>query len=281
MSLPSIAIINFSSRSDQEVQDAIRAINRQVEEDFMPVWGSGRLSKLYAASFDPANVDTLTEETIPADSVIYIVDEPSVPGALGYHSINSKEVPVGFVFEDLGDWTVTLSHEILELIVDPTVNIFVPGADPRDSNFWLFHSYEVCDAVERSTYRIDNIEVSNFVTPEYFNPEDIQGTRNDFLGVGVESFGVTQGSHLGVLNPATWDFEIIFGAGAPVEPVFAKRQKAYEHERPQRQDEKLTALLDSYNEKPPAGCSSLPELGGLTHAARYKKAGRDLANKQR
>ena len=34
---------------------------------------------------------------------------------------------MGFVFTNLPDWTVTLSHEVLELIIDPTVNIFVPG----------------------------------------------------------------------------------------------------------------------------------------------------------
>lgn len=93
MPLPTIAIVNFSSLPDQEVQDPIRAVNRQVTEDFMPIWGHGRILKLHAASFDPADPDSLTEEPVQADSVIYLVDESSPPGALGYHDMNSHENP--------------------------------------------------------------------------------------------------------------------------------------------------------------------------------------------
>ena len=110
MSLPSLAIINFTSNlRDQKVQDVIRAVNRQVTEDFLPIWGAGRLLRLHAPNSDPSDPDSLEEEPVGADSVIYLVDQSNIAGALGFHSINSSEVPVGFVFEDLGDWTVTLS----------------------------------------------------------------------------------------------------------------------------------------------------------------------------
>ena len=102
---------------------------------------------------------------------------------------------------DPNDWTVTLSHEVLELIVDSTVNLFAPGPDPRDANNLVLHTYEVCDAVERTTYLIDGIAVSNFLTPSYFTIGDAVGTRNDFLGVGVDSFGLTQNSHIQFLRP--------------------------------------------------------------------------------
>jgi len=276
MSLPSIAIINFSSLSDQEAQDAIRTVNRQITEDFMPIWGGGRTLRLHAASFDPADPASLSEEPVHANSVIYIVDQPNIPNALGYHSINSSEIPVGFVFEDIGDWTVTLSHEALELIIDPTVNVFVPGPDPRDPANWVFHTYEVCDAVERTTYSIDGVEVSNFVTSQYFRLGNAAGTRNDFLGVGVDSFGVTNGSHLGVVNPNTWDFEIILGHPTPSAAAFARRQKAFDHKRPERPDEKLVAALCQYNEAPMRGCKRLPLLNGLTRTQRYQAAAQDM-----
>ena len=188
MSLPDIAVINFSSVSDREVQAAIRAINRQVVEDFQPIWGSAYICKLHNSPFAASTPEAIKEDPVPGEAVVYLVDQPSVAGALGYHDLNSAEIPVGFVFTDLGDWTVTFSHEVLELIVDPTVNIFVPGPDPRDPgnpDAWLFHTYEVCDAVERTDYEIDGIRVSNFVTPAYFAEGDAPGTRNDFLGVGV------------------------------------------------------------------------------------------------
>jgi len=276
MSLPSIAIINFTSNlREQDVQDVIRAINRQVVEDYVPIWGAGRLARLHAADFDPSDPDSLSEERVAADSVIYLVDQPNVPGALGFHSINSSEIPVGFVFEDLGDWTITLSHEVLELIVDPTANVFVPGPDPRSASdaFTLLHAYETCDAVERSTYVIDGVEVSNFVTPQYFFAGDAGGTRNDFLGVGVDSFGVTDGSHLGVINLDTLGFETILGSGMPSSKMAARRQEQFAHDRPGRHDEEFTAMLEKYNEDLPAkGCRPLKNLRGLTRLARYESA---------
>ena len=278
MSLPSIAIVNFSDLDDQTVQDVIRAVNRQVLEDFTPLWGCGRVCRLHAAAFDPMDVDSLDEEPVQADGVIYLVNESTLPGALGYHDMNAREVPIGFVFTELAphDWTVTLSHEVLELIVDPSVNIFLPGPDPRqpdDPTRWLFHSYEVCDAVERSAYRIDGVLLSNFVTPSYFREGDAIGTRNDFLGVGVTSFGLTSGSHLGVWNPSTGEWETILGtAGLPGNMAqLARRQQQYEYEKPVRpSDDCLYTALSSYQTKPPKGCSGLERLLGVTRASRYK-----------
>ena len=103
MQLPSIAIVNFASQlSDQEVQDAVRSVNRQVIEDFMPTWGCARVCRLHETVFDLSDEDTLAAERVQADSVIYLVDEGSLPGALGYHSINASELPVGFVFVECG-----------------------------------------------------------------------------------------------------------------------------------------------------------------------------------
>ena len=60
----------------------------------------------------------LKEEKVPAESVIYLIDESTLPGALGYHDLNTRDFPVGFVFVlDPNDWTTTLSHEVLELIL--------------------------------------------------------------------------------------------------------------------------------------------------------------------
>jgi hypothetical protein len=274
MSLPSIAVINFTSTlNDQAVQDAIRAVNRQVLEDFVPTWGYGRVLRLQAVDFNPADPDTLAPQKVPADSVMYLVDEASLPGALGYHDLNTRDVPVGFVFVlDPNDWTVTLSHEVLELILDPTVNLFVPGPDPRDANNLVLHTYEACDAVERISYSIDGTGVSNFLTPSYFTVGDAPGTRNDFLGVGVPSFGVTHNSHIAFFDLSTGTFETVFGAQAPPRAA-ARGQRLYrDHPKAKRPpDERLQQILSTYRaRKPRPDCSGLPNLRGITRTSRYK-----------
>lgn len=285
MSVPSISVINFSpALTDQDVQEAIRALNRQVTEDFAPVWGSAHSLRLHAPSFDPAHPDSLAEEPVRGEGVIYLVEEPSLPGALGYHDRNTRAVPVGFVFIlNPSDWTVTLSHEVLELILDPTANIFVPGPDPRNPSNIVLHTYEVCDAVERTSYEIDGVRVSNFLTKSYFTIGEETGTRNDFLGLGVPSFGVTPNSHIAFFDLSTGTFETVFGRQASKIPVLAQRAKRYDHPKPERpEEETLQRSLDDYHMNPHPKCkglagSGLPNMRGITRTGRYKAASERLS----
>ncbi|HYR90256.1 MAG TPA: hypothetical protein VE422_39650 [Terriglobia bacterium] len=145
------------------------------------------------------------------DAVMYIWDEVDVDDALGYHEENFRGIPFGVVFrklsEELGEnWTVTFSHEALELIGDPEANLLVAGPHPKHSNREVFHWYEMCDAVQGETYTLDGIEVSNFVLPLYFTLNDERGSRNDFLGTKnggktLRSFGVNPGGYIGFFDP--------------------------------------------------------------------------------
>ena len=268
MSLPSIAVVNFSTQlNDQQVQEAIRAVNRQVVEDFVPIWGAGRICKIHEPVFDPADIDSLANDPVFADSIIYIVDEGLIQGALGFHDLNARDIPFGFVFVlDPQNWTVTLSHEVLELILDPTVNIFVPGPDPRNANNTVLHTYEVCDAVERTAYQIDDIAVSNFLTPSYFTIGDAVGTRNDFLGVDVASFGVTQGSHIAFFDLATGSFEQVIGQQAFAARA-VQRKRFMPHEKAKRPDEEaLCGMIDKVRAGKP---DALPGVEALSRTGRY------------
>jgi hypothetical protein len=274
MSLPSMSIINFSRLREQAVLEGIRTVNRQVQEDFLPIWGNGRVLQLHAAAFDPAKPETLAEEPVRGESVLYIVDEPSLENALGFHDLNTRDFPVGFVFVlDPNDWTTTLSHEALELIIDPTVNLFAPGPDPRNPQNVVLHAYEVCDAVERSSYEIDGVRVSNFLTQSYFTVGEAAGSRNDFLGVGVKSFGVTRGSHIDFFDLNAGTFVTFVGQEGAPSSLQARRADAFEHPKPARPDKRMNQILRDYQSKPSTDkCDRLPELGGITREARYRQA---------
>ena len=204
-----ISIVNFTaSITDARLQEVIRAINRQVREDFEPHWHMGatlRLEGRIDKTPEPASASELR-----GDAIIYVYDgDPDVDGALGYHEANYRGLPYGFVFTKISeaakeDWSVTLSHETLELIADATVNTFAAGPhpDPAEKGRIVFHWYEMCDAVQAETYSIDGILVSNFVLPLYFTPEEQKGARNDFLGNhALRSFNVNPGGYLGFFDP--------------------------------------------------------------------------------
>ena len=69
-----------------------------------------------------------------------------------------------------------------------------PQAPSADVFFW----YEMCDAVQDEVYKVDGIDVSNFLLPLYFTSDVEAGCRNDFLGrfyngKALESFGINPG----------------------------------------------------------------------------------------
>lgn len=216
-----ISVINHTSGkfSDAEVLKAIRAINRQIKEDFEPYWSLGATLRLEGKStYAPIETGDQGQEVnledMRGDAVLYLWDKANIPNALGYHDRNFNGIPFGFVFTELSalyneNWTVTLSHEALELIADPEVNLLVQGPHPEEPQKVVFHWYEMCDAVQAETYEVDGVEVSNFVLPLYFTESDEKGSRNDFLGrmhdggKTLESFRVNPGGYVGFFNPET------------------------------------------------------------------------------
>jgi hypothetical protein len=206
-----ISVINMTHGllSDKEIQTAIRVINRQISEDFAPYWNLSGTLRLEGSSTPQPDKRKLRD--MRGDAVLYIWDESDVPNALGYHASNYRGIPYGFVFIDIAsdldeDWTVTLSHEALELLGDQQANLLVQGTHPDGSSRTVYHWHEMCDAVQRESYLIDNIAVSNFVLPLYFTPNTEEGSRNDFLGhvhdgETLKSFGVNPGGYVGFYDP--------------------------------------------------------------------------------
>src|SRR6266851_6398306 len=87
---------------------------------------------------------------------------------------HQKRQPVTYIFAkddiaDSGEYSSTLSHELLEMIADPGVNLYAIGKfrDGGRKKSGLY-GLEVCDPVEANYYKIDGVTVSDFVRPEWF-----------------------------------------------------------------------------------------------------------------
>jgi len=222
-----ISVINHTEGllSDAEVQRAIRAINRQIAEDFAPVWDMSATLRLEGKSFTgraSPRSDLQHAVDMRGDAVIYLWHPVDVRQGLGFHAVNFLGIPYGFVFPSvsraLGEpWPVTLSHEALEILADPEVNLLVMGPRPG-GNGMVFHWYEVCDAVQTEAYNIDGVPVSNFVLPLYFTNSEEAGSRNDFLstqvnGRSLPSFGVNPGGYTGYFDPVTGEHGMSISEG--------------------------------------------------------------------
>lgn len=209
-----ISVVNYSeSLSDDEVQRAVRSVNRQIAEDFRPHWGLSAVLRLEGRTAATVPGVAVAPE-IRGDAVLYLADEAVVAEALAYHSRHLNGLPFGFVFTGAARqaWTVTLSHEALDLLADAHATKFSvgPHPDPEQNGRAALYWYEVCDAVQAEIYRIDGVSVSNFVLPSYFTGGTQKGTRNDFLnrphpdpgGERLRAFGVKRGGYAGFLDLA-------------------------------------------------------------------------------
>ena len=170
LSTTQISIINESTvLTDNDITPVISALQKQVTNDFRPVWGVDAELTMVSKNTPP----------IPGSWWLVILDDSDQAGALGYHDLTSEGMPLGKVFaaSDLKagtSWTVTASHELLEMLADPNINltVFVQNANTSGTLF----AYEVCDACEDDSngYKIDNVLLSDFVYPSWF--EDFRTT---------------------------------------------------------------------------------------------------------
>lgn len=211
-----ISLINHSVHlADEQVQEVVRVVNRQIREDFEPYWSFGATLRLEGSIGKRPNTRVLSD--MRGDAVLYVVDGTNPISALGWHTANYRDIPYGFVFlgmcEKLQEpWSITLSHEALELIGDPMANLLVEGCHPMDRRRHVFHLFEMCDAVQGENYPIDGVAVSNFVLPSYFSPGEQKGRRNDFLGrchagAALASFGMNPGGYINIFDPKTGRWE--------------------------------------------------------------------------
>jgi len=170
-----ISVINASTvLSDDQIRPVVAALQKQVSQHFAPAWGTDARLTFVPKGHQPA----------PKSWWLAILDNSDQAGALGYHDLTNEGLPLGKVFagSDVAygyQWSVTASHELLEMLADPDINltVFVQS----DATRGLIYMHEVCDACEADElgYRIDGVLVSDFVYPAWFE---------SFWSVGAAQF---------------------------------------------------------------------------------------------
>lgn len=193
-----ISVINATTiLPDADVKAMMDAVEIQVRQHFYPVWGTS------------ANLTFVPKGSRAAKGTwqVGVFDNADQAGALGYHDITIDGQPLGKVFAKTtlqygGRVSVTLSHEILEMLGDPDANLLVQ--DGKDYNkFW---AYEDCDAVEADElgYDINGIRVSDFVTPDYFETFRKTG-KFDYLNHLIAPVpSLTPGGYMAYVKNGRW-----------------------------------------------------------------------------
>ena len=197
------AVLNRTSLiSPAVLGKVLRAITKQVNEDFSPFYGIRARFQVFANELEvdwTQHAALIITDTLLQDCScisFHAMEDSNLNGVLIETQItNPPDLPIGtpFIIIPMGDATTdfgivpasllgdptlpptfegifsfTVSHEVLDTLHNYTTNLatlnFEGNLDFVDAFF-----NEVCDPVENAPgYRIDGISVSNFVLPSYW-----------------------------------------------------------------------------------------------------------------
>jgi hypothetical protein len=164
-----IALVLLSDRVPfLQVQDTAAAIQRQIQSPQFLQWPGTQ----------PGRVVAVTDVSkIPADCApVYIQDDIKRAGLEGFHVTQQNQLPYAYVLSD-GCWSMTASHESLELLIDPTGNLTLRAPSVQDSTRNVLYLVEVCDPVNDPANAIASgpAQVCDFYLPSYFDAAAVPG----------------------------------------------------------------------------------------------------------
>ncbi len=176
-----------------ELMAVAAALEKQVTRDFAPIW------KVPATVTAFQSLDHLPLDYWP----IIIKDDIGDPSAAGYHEDQNGQ-PFALVQYSDG-WPLTVSHELLEMLADPFGRRMVAGPSPKPGQGRVKFLVEVCDPCESEafSYSVNDIKVSDFYTPQFFDPVTAAGVRYSFTGSIKQPRQVLRDGYLSWYDPAS------------------------------------------------------------------------------
>ena len=174
-----------------DVSRVAAALQRQATRDFAAVWGVS------------ATIDALPRlEDVPVGYWPMMI-VPDVRGAAGVH-LDKDGQPFALI-EISDSWSLTASHEMLEMLADPFGNRLVPGRSLHPDQGRVEYLVEVCDPSEAAEfgYTVNDILMSDFYTPRFFDPDLDTGARYSFTGAITRPREVLRGGYVSWHDPMT------------------------------------------------------------------------------
>jgi hypothetical protein len=176
--------------SAREITRVAAALDKQVTRDFGPRWG-------VLATVDPV----FSLEDIPVGYWPLILrDRIKAPGADGFHKDRFGQPLALMALTD--SWSLTASHECLEMLADPFGDRMIPGPSIKRGEGRVSYLVEVCDPPESDefAYTVNDVLVSDFITPAYYDPVKVDGVRYSFTGAIERPRQVLEGGYISWRN---------------------------------------------------------------------------------
>lgn len=193
-----VALIDSSGKVDAaQLAEVAGALNEQVQADIAPAW---RVAASVGAYSQPPAVTWRVE----------IKDTTGNEEAAGFHADEHGQ-PYAIVGYEDGGWTVTASHELVEMLVDPFGNRLHgaatyadwPGTSPRVR--YLMEPGDPCEG-DRFSYQVGGVPVSDFVLPSFYRTPAGQVTgRYSHTGAVTKPLEILEGGYISFIDPSSGD----------------------------------------------------------------------------
>lgn len=191
---PIIDVVNHSTVvDDATVQKWCDAQQKQIDRDFHPVWGLRAILSFRA------------DKTIRTGNWgVAVVDDSDQAGALGYHDETADGQPLGTVaahtaIKSNSSPSVTFSHEVLELIMNPWIFDLAGYLDDQGAHIYTKEAADACED-DSLAVNVDGVLLSDFVFPAFFDITAKQGSRFDYQNKITAPFQILPGGYLGVMD---------------------------------------------------------------------------------
>jgi hypothetical protein len=210
-----IALVSLTREIPRRDLDrAGAAVQKQLTRDFTPIWGlRATVDTFDDLSSVPSDYHLVVvfgyaeelvghlEVTIGPEYTARLIDDFERDRLTGLHLNAFTRQP--FALVEVSDaWSVTISHEVLEMIADPYGNRLIAAADPVDQRQRVKYLLEVCDPCQTVWYPVNGVPMSDFYTPRYFEPVEVPGTRYSFTGEIERPLQILDGGYLTWIDPA-------------------------------------------------------------------------------
>jgi hypothetical protein len=178
------------------VLEIAAALQRQLTRDVAPIWETHATIDAFGS----------LDHVPPGYWPILVGDYFPGPELGGIH-LDRNGQPFALV-EASRSWSLAASHEAIEMVVDPWGNWTVPGGSPKAGQGLVEILVEVCDPSGGAqwAYTVNGYLVSDFVTPNYYDPVPAPGVRYSFKGVVTGPREVLEGGYLSWRDPATGEW---------------------------------------------------------------------------
>jgi len=206
-----VALVSESNRAaPSDLMRVSAALQKQATRDLAPIWEVS------------ATVDSFAKlEDIPDGYWPMIIqDDIDTPGATGVHKDQDGQ-PFALISaaDTVDQWSLTASHEMCEMLVDPSGDKQETGDSPQQGQGRVSFLVEVCDPSEAAdyAYSVNGVLVSDFYTPNYFDPVVASGVRYSYTGHITQPRQVLRGGYLSWKDAVSghWWQQIWFDGGQP------------------------------------------------------------------